>query len=180
MKVFLIAAISIDGFIAQHTNQSPTEWNSAEDKAFFRETTQKMGVMVMGSATFSTIGFPLPKRLNVVYSSKSKAEFEHQFNLTPDQTSADKLRVTTLEPRALCEQLATEGFDQIALCGGSSIYTQFMQANMVDKILLTVEPVIFGQGVKLFSQAIKTTLKLVSSKQLNETGTLLLEYDCKK
>jgi len=176
MHVFLIAAISLDGFIAQHLDQPSTNWTSQEDKDHFHATTKQVGTIVMGKTTFSTIGFPLPKRLNIIYSNDSKQKLAEEYQLTAQQTSHDVLRVTRQEPAKLIKQLASEGVKQVAVCGGSSIYTQFMQSGLVDKVLLTIEPVIFGNGIKLFNHSIEQRLKLIRSKKLNQQGSLLVEY----
>ena len=178
MQVFLIAAITLDGFIAQHTDQPSTKWTSQEDKDHFHKKTQQAGVIVMGKTTFDTIGFALPQRLNIIYTTESREELASRMNLDQNQLRDEVLRTTVLDPKDLISQLTQEGFEQVAICGGSSIYTQFMQAKLVDKLFLTVEPIIFGNGIKLFNQPINQKLSLISSKQLNEKGTLLLEYDC--
>ena len=175
---FLIAAISLDGFIAQQLNQPSTAWTCQEDKKFFHKKTKQAGTIVLGKTTFETIGFPLPNRLNIVYTSSSAETLAKKYNFSTSQASADNFRTTALQPAALVEQLAKEGKKQLAVCGGSSIYTQFMQAGLVNKLFLTVEPVVFGQGIKLFNQPINQKLLLVSSKKLNQQGSLLLEYDC--
>ncbi len=178
MQVFLIVAVSLDGFIAQTIEQPSTDWTSAEDKQHFHQKTKQAGIIVMGKTTFDTIGKPLPKRLNIIYSYKTKQDLTANYNLTADQTAEDRLRVTSLPPAQLVQQLKKEGRQQLAICGGSSIYTQFIQSEVVDKMFLTVEPVIFGDGIKLFNQPLEQKLTLVNSRRLNEAGTLLLEYDC--
>ena len=54
-----------------------------------------------------------------------------------------------------------------------------MQAGVVDKLYLTVEPVLFGEGIKLFNQSLDIKLKLESVKKLSPQ-TLLLEYQPQK
>lgn len=180
MYIFLIAAISLDGFIAQRLDQPSTDWTSAEDKQHFHATTKEAGAIVMGKTTFDTIGFPLPGRLNIVYSNDAQEKLVDKYQLTAQQAVDDVLRVTSQEPIKLVEQLESEGTKQLAICGGSSIYTQFMQSGVVNKVLLTVEPIVFGDGIKLFNQPVEQKLQLISSKKLNQRGSLLLEYECLK
>ena len=52
----------------------------------------------------------------------------------------------------------------------------FMKAGVVNKIYLTVEPIIFGSGIRLFEEEMHYTLKLKSAGQA-DNGALLLEYD---
>jgi len=162
MNVFIIAAISADGLIAEGSDQKSTVWTSQADKKFFSERTKKAGVVVMGRKTFETIGKPLPGRLNIIYSRE------------PGQDAKD-LRFTNKSPKQLIKELGKEGYKEVAICGGASIYTMFMKAGVVNKIYLTVESVVFGRGVRLFNQEIEAKLRLEKVKKLSEE-TVLLEY----
>jgi dihydrofolate reductase len=161
MKVFLVAAMSADGFISQRTDQLVT-WSSKEDKKIFVELTKRAGVMVMGSTTYKTIGRPLPGRRTIVYSR----------SLEP----MEGLEVTQEEPADLIARLDDEGFDEVAICGGRSIYDLFIQSGLVDEIYLTVEPILFGSGVSLLELATEVSLSLIESVQLNN-DTILLHYE---
>ena len=161
MKAFIIAALTADGFIAKNSAHTPMEWTSREDKKFFADRTKQAGVVVFGQNTFETIGKPLPGRHNVVYSR--------------DRTY-EGVQVTQKDPKALLEELEAAVHKDVAVFCCSTIYTMFMEAGVVDKLYLTVEPVLFGQGMNLFNKEIDTKLQLVSTQTLGE-NTILLEYN---
>ncbi len=166
MHVFLISAISADGYIAEEAKQVSTEWTSKEDKTFFRDKTKAAGVMVMGMNTYKTIGRPLPGRLTVVMTR------------SPQEVPAeqkDQLIFTSETPEAVLHMLEKKGFTEVAICGGSQIYTLFLKAKLIDTLFLTVEPVVFGNGVHLFNEEVTQKLELKNRTQLNEQ-TILLEY----
>ena len=79
------------------------------------------------------------------------------------------------DPAVLVQELSERGYDQVAICGGSTIYAMFMRAGVVNTLYLTMEPVLFGQGMNLFNQEVDKRLTLVSTTKL-EDNTLLLEY----
>lgn len=164
MKTFIIAAISADGFIARRTNEL-ADWTSKEDKRIFVELTKRAGVMVMGNTTFQTIGRALPGRRNIVYSHGT--------------VDVESVEVTDEAPAVLLQRLEAEGCTEVAICGGSAIYTMFMQAGVVDELYLTVEPCVFGTGVPLFSGALQTQLTLLEPRSLND-NVLLLHYEVQK
>ena len=173
MNVFLIAAITADGFIAEATDQISTAWTSKEDKKFFSERTKQAGVIVMGATTFQTIGRALPERLNIVYTKDPT-------KLPLDTYDQKQLRATDLPPAQLLQELEAEGFTEVAICGGASIYSLFLQSGLINKLYLTLEPVLFGKGIKLLADnPVEMKLKLISDKHLSE-NTLLLEYDVLK
>ncbi len=164
MKVFIIAAITADGFIARSTNEL-ANWTSPEDKQHFTTMTKQAGVMVMGRTTYDTIGRALPDRKSVVYTSRPLDDPE--------------VETTQESPADLLARLQAEGFSEVAICGGAAIYDMFLQAGVVTELYLTIEPILFGQGVSLYSQAVDTRLKLMDVSKLND-DVLLVRYEVQK
>lgn len=162
MKSFIITAITLDGFIAEETAQVSTAWTSGADKKHFVELTKRAGVMIMGLTTFNTIGKPLPNRLNIVYAPLG----------TPQIAGVE---MTDKSPKDLLTDLEKRGYSEVAICGGSSIYTMFMEAGLVDTIYATIEPRVFGSGVKLFNRSINKKMNLVNTTRLSE-DVIMLEY----
>ena len=160
MKVYIIAAITADGFIAK-TSKEYIDWTSKEDKLFFREMTKKSGVIVLGGNTFRTFKKLLPGRRHIIYT--------HQKIDNP------QVETTKETPEALAERLAKEGFNEIAICGGSTIYNMFLSSGVVSDVYLTVEPLLFGSGIKLAVSDLDIKLKLQSVKHLN-IDTIVLHY----
>lgn len=67
MEKCIIAAVADNGAIGKDNDLL---WHIAEDMKYFRRTTTGNPV-VMGYRTFLSIGRPLPKRLNIVISTRS-------------------------------------------------------------------------------------------------------------
>lgn len=167
MKVILLAAISVDGFIAQTAMQKSTDWNSPEDRKFFRERSKQAGTLIMGSTTFFTFAKPMPSRQILVYTTKP----EKLATFNPAE-----VRAVTQEPAALLKELEAQGLKEVAITGGAHIYHQFLKANLVDEVILTIEPVLFGSGVKLLSDELELKLQLMSSEKVNDRGTTIVKY----
>jgi len=168
MQTFIIAALSADGYIARDSSAPSTVWTSKDDKKRFVEITKRAKVVVMGQNTWKTFGGrALKERLNIVYSPER----------LPDM--APEVEITSKTPVELIKELQSRGFTEVAICGGSQIYTMFMQSGVVDRLYLTVEPVLFGDGIRLFKAPVDAKLKLVSSEK-TEGGTQLVEYEVVK
>ena len=164
MIVSLIVALTADGFIARHQQQNSTQWTSKEDAQFFSKKTKQAGVIIMGKTTFETIGRPLPGRLNLV--------------LTPEVTASkwDNLEFVKAKPEELLADLNKRGCKEVFICGGATIYTLFMKAGLVNKMFITREPVLFGQGMTLFKENLENIkLKLVKVHRLS-AQTIVQEY----
>ncbi len=162
MNCFIISALTADGYIGKHSTHAAM-WTSKEDKKRFVEITKRAGVIVMGQNTWKTLGKPLKDRLNIVYSP------------IPLEDAVDGVEVTTKSPADLLKELEERGFKEVAICGGSQIYSMFMKAGLVNKLYLTIEPILFGDGMRLFKEDMDFKLKLENSVT-TENGALLLEY----
>ncbi|HEV2403641.1 MAG TPA: dihydrofolate reductase family protein [Candidatus Saccharimonadales bacterium] len=166
MKVFIIAALSADGFIGAGEAHRSFDWTSKEDKQLLVELSKEAGVIVMGSKTFNTfrIRRAPPGRRLIVYTRH------------PETVKGEGDIQTTHEtPQNLIERLRAEGCHGLAIEGGSSIYKLFLDSGIVDELYLTIEPVLFGNGAPLFSGPVSTQLTLLENRQLND-NTVLLHY----
>jgi dihydrofolate reductase len=137
LAVSLIAAQTTDGFIARESHETSISWTSREDKKRFVALTKRAGVMVMGRTTWETIGKGLPERLIIVYSRRVPPE------------PIDGVEWTTFPPQMLLQNLEKRGFAEVAICGGGEVYDLFLREGLVDRIYLTIEPIAFGQGIRL-------------------------------
>ncbi|MFM2383838.1 MAG: dihydrofolate reductase FolA [Candidatus Parcubacteria bacterium] len=168
-EVFIVAATTIDGFIARNKTEF-ANWTSPEDKKRFVTLTKEAGIMVMGATTFRTFPKPLPGRHHVIYSRTERFE---------DKWPDGNVETTTLEPAKLIEELARRGYTKIAICGGESIYTAFLEAGVVTHMYLTIEPIQFGNGIRLLSPTNESQKdiqwKLLKS-ETTENGTVFLDY----
>lgn len=164
MTCFIIAALTADGYIGRDSAHAAM-WTGKEDKKRFIEFTKRAGVVVMGQNTWMTLGGrPLKDRAHVIYSP------------TPIENLPAGVEVTTQSPADLLNDLEKRGFKEVAICGGSQIYTMFMKSGLVTKLYLTIEPIVFGSGIKLFKEDLEFKLKLTNCVK-TESGALLLDYD---
>ena len=169
MKVTLIAAVTIDGFIARDDVHLSTRWTSKEDTRFFRRLSAKVGHMVVGSKTFKTFDRKMAGRKIYVYSHKQ----------TVENSSENDIEVVSASPKKFITDLESRGVAEVLICGGSSIYTLFMKAGVVDRLLLTQESTIFGAGVPLFSEPLKIKVSLDIIHNLSDQ-TKVFEYEVMK
>ncbi len=118
MTVTLVVAIGANGVIGV---DGGLPWRLPEDLASFKALT--MGhPMVMGRATFESIGRALPGRTTIV--------------LTRDPNwSAEGVEVAPTLEAAL--ERASELDDEVFLVGGAKVYTQALEAGLVDLMCVT-------------------------------------------
>ena len=72
-------------------------------------------------------------------------------------------------------QLERRGRRRCALLGGEQVYGRFLADDLVDELVLTVEPLLFGSGRRLVAEPIERRFALADVERLNPS-TLLLRY----
>lgn len=165
MKLTLMMAVTVDGKIARHGSHFP-DWTGKADKRMFKQFTEQAGVIIMGSKTFATLENPLPNRLNVVMTRQPT-----------DYSTNANLLFTDAPPQVLLAEIAARGYQTAVLAGGAHINSLFLRHRLIDEMILTVAPLVFGQGVSLFAEETAVRLELISSSPLEE-NFLMLHYRC--
>ena len=169
MKTRIIMVMSLDGVIAKNSNHNPVEWTSKEDQALYKKITTEAGVMIFGQSTYEAIGRQLPGRLNIV--------------LTRDETHQDQpgiLEYKRGDLKTILQDLEHRGFEFVIIGGGTFVNSKFLEAGLVDEIQITIEPKIFGSGLRFVDQLnLDLALELISCEKLND-HTINVLYRIKK
>jgi dihydrofolate reductase len=172
MEVFLIAAVTLDGYIGRSATDRSFDWTTPEDKKEYVAKIKLAQHLVIGNTTLRTFKKFPPGTICHIYTKNPESFSSEGLSL------AASYFPTNESPRDLVNRLEQAGVKQLAICGGASIYQMFLAAGVVQKLYLTIEPIMFGQGVKLFSNLpISQKLQLTASRRLNDQGSMWLEYD---
>lgn len=158
--------MTIDGKIALNSNHF-AGWTSHEDKKYFARISREIGVIVMGDKTFNTFPGPLKDRLNVV------------FTLEENPKEQEWVKYVSGDPKKVLDELEEMGYKSVLLGGGAFINSMFLENNLIDEIIITIEPKIFGSGLSLFSKEQMVDLELISHELLSE-NVIALRYKVKK
>ena len=163
----LVQAITTDGKIARNECQFP-DWTGKEDKKIFQKITMNAGVMIMGAKTFAIMPAPLPNRKHIVMTR------------TPKTSDHPDVVFTDASPKEILHQLEEDGFTEVVIAGGAQVNTLFAREGLIDKIELTVCPLIFGEGISLFTEPLEMSLFLQETRLLGDSlgdGRILCNYD---
>ncbi len=161
MKVILLMAMTLDGKIARNDSHFP-DWTGSDDKKFFVQLTKKAGAVIMGSKTFDTIGAPLPGRKNIILTRNRSRQSERVDLVFTDKPPATVLR-----------DLEKEGYSEAVLAGGSIVNSLFARENLIDEVIITIAPLVFGNGIPLFADETNMQLELMEIVTLDVSHVLL-------
>ncbi len=123
MTVTIVVAVGANGVIGRDGGMP---WPRTGDMRQFKELTWGHPV-VMGRATFESIGRPLPGRTSVVLTRRSDWTPGH-----PDVLVAHTL-TDALEAAAALD-------DDVFLVGGAQVYAEALEAGLVDRLVVTHVP----------------------------------------
>lgn len=157
MKVIMQMAVSLDGFIARLDGDS--DWVTEEDSGIFDIAVAKAGCVIVGKNTFKQYQgeiFPVPNVKNYVLTTENH-----------ENDDADVKYISGTEE--LMNNLERDGFQEVILAGGGETNGRLGQADLIDEVVLSIYPIILGNGIKLFgSWAGEMKLELVGTKQLTD------------
>jgi dihydrofolate reductase len=171
-EVFI--ATSLDGFIAR--DDGDIDWlvgrpvPEGEDfgyKAFM----DGIGALVMGRQSFDkALTFPeWPYPLPVVVLSRTPER------VTVPEALSGRVRVTSASPEAVLRDLAEAGVTRVYIDGGQ-IVRAFLAAGLVRRMIVTLIPVLLGQGRPLWGHGTEEIdLTLVTTRHW-ENGFVQVEY----
>jgi len=175
MKVTVAMVTSLDGKTTKGNKPGARSWASPEDQAIFQSQIAAHDCLVMGSTTYEEARpfmKPSADKLRIVLTR------------TPEKFAEDVqpgLMFSSDSPQEIIKQAANDGHQSLLLVGGATTNARFFDAGLVDEILVTVEPLLFGDGMPLVTALQKTIqLQLAECTRLNDQGTLLLRYIIQK
>lgn len=163
---YAVAALTIDGFTARYSGHSPSTWTSKDDKRHLQKMEKKADVLLIASKTYRQSYSHYKTRNCLVLTRRVKK-----------MKKAGPLE-THINPKVnITKYLQKTGYGEVCVMGGRTAYTLALKNNMVDDLYITVEPLVFGKGIGLFAQGVKTrNFVLVNAKKMNRKGSMLLHY----
>lgn len=166
MKVTLYMAMSLNGYIAEENGSEGFLSHANWEK--FCSLAQEHGNFIVGRKTYETVknwnerfGFDDLKGIKkVIISQDSNYKLDEGYTLaTSPKDALGKLQDSK----------------SVLVTGGSTINTAFIQENLLDEVILNIEPALIGKGIPLFAQNdFSKKLNFVSFEESN--GIVTLHY----
>jgi dihydrofolate reductase len=165
------AVMSLDGCLTHHHHPG-TGFASAADHAFFRAALQTFDCSLAGRLTYEA-------GREAMLRAREEPRLQMVLTGTPERFEADsvggRLEFRNADTRAAVAELARRGFSRCALLGGARLYTEACAHDLLDELWVTVEPVAFGEGARMFEGRTNFRFEVVGSERLS-ADTWLLKY----
>lgn len=159
MKVIWNSAITLDGNIAKVDGNS--DWPIEADSKLFNQQVQKSGAVIIGRNTFEQYKgevFPIEGATTFVWTQNIQSCELHY-----------GVEYVSGTVNNIVELLERSGYTECVLAGGSITNNAFVSAGLIDEIIVTIYPLLFGHGMRFLSvENCDIKLKLLESKNIGE------------
>ena len=175
--------MSLDGFIAE--SDDTLAWlmgyegtyeggegkpmNGAYDRFY-----EGIGALVMGSATY---GFVLEYGRGWAYGGQPTWVLSSREWPLPEGEDVD-VRIVAASAEELYDELvAAAGERDVWVVGGGNVASQFADAGLLDDVLVTIVPVVLGEGKPLFDRRLPGGPMQLTGTQVFANGMVELRYE---
>ena len=168
--------MSLDGFIAGIDND--LSWLSIVDKKGedygYNDFNEKVDTYIVGRKTYDVVKklcdgkFPPAEKYKCYIISKTVRK------------NTDNIIFYNGDIEQLISSLKSKSSKNIYCDGGAEIVKLLSDKNLIDEYIISVIPIILGNGIRLFKEdSTRIHLELISSKEY-DTGLIQLHYRNKK
>lgn len=171
-KVVLYIAMSLDGYIADTDGNldflSMVE-QEGEDYGYF-DFLKSTDAIIIGRKTYDKVidmGYTYPHTDKEVY-----------IITRTDRPDAGSFKYYTGSLTDLVTELKRKPGKNIYCDGGAEIVYELLNNNLIDELIISVVPVLLGNGIRLFKDGRpEQKIRLISSRGF-EKGLVQLHYEC--
>lgn len=170
-NLLLYIATSLDGYIAREDGS--IDWlesaDTGEEDYGYQEFFDSVDTTLMGNRTFRQIlgfpvEFPYPGKRNIVFTRSEPVPSEYA-------------EVTNRDPVSMIRELKGEDGGDIWLVGGSELNSLLLEADLIDRMILTVLPRPLGSGIPLFRRRAPDLPWQLTDADAYDSGFLQLTYE---
>jgi dihydrofolate reductase len=183
-KVQYYAACTLDGFIAESDDN--LDWLTNYDGRYEGEGAvsarsydafyEGVGALVFGSVTYEWVldhagEWPYPGKPTWILSTRDLPR--------PADEGADVRIAEGQVPDLHDEMMAAAGERNLWVVGGGNVASQFADAGLLDEVIVTVVPVVLGQGKPLFDRRLPGGPMQLTGTRAFTSGMVELSYAVK-
>ena len=185
-KTQYYCAASLDGYIAEADDT--LDWLTGYQGSFSGPNVEPMagsydrfyadvGALVMGSVTYEFVlnlgrGWPYEGKPTWVLSSRELPR--------PGSEGADAHVVEAKVPELYDELIAAAGERNLWVVGGGNVASQFTDEGLLDELLVTVVPVVLGEGKRLFDRPVPGGPMQLTGTRCFDSGMVQLRYELRR
>ncbi len=188
-ELIYYVASSLDGYIAHEDGSfGGFPWDDAYGADLFATFPETVPVHARGPATRAE-----NKRFDAVLMGRKTYEVGLKVGITSPYPTLDQyvfsrsmkerpdehVTVVNADTVEVVKALKEESGKAIWLCGGAELAATLFEAGLVDRMIVKLNPVLFGSGIPLYSGPISQRLLELTDSKVYDSGHVVLNYRVK-
>jgi dihydrofolate reductase len=165
-KVVLFIASSLDGYIA--TNSGSIDWLFHDQDYGYKDFLTGIDTVMMGRRTYEQVlsfgEYPYKNIQSFIFSRTHEGERD------------ENVTFFSGDVECLVKGLKSTAGKDIWLVGGSEIIQTFMKHGLIDEFIISVHPIILGDGIPLFCAPLPLRTLTLRNSLAFDTGLVQLTY----
>ncbi len=174
-KIVYDVAMTLDSFVSHEDGSVEGFLMQGEHATEYVERLKGYDTVLMGSKTYEW-GYPF----GLAPGKRAYPHMEHYiFSKRLRFDEAAEVHVVDRDEIAFLKRLKERDGTDIYLCGGGAFAGFLLDHELIDQVVVKLNPVLFGHGIRLFGGSTrKVDLTLLASRPY-ANGVILLRYDVK-
>lgn len=164
-KVLLFITSSLDSYIARPSGD--IDWLFTDQDYGYLEFFASIDTVLMGRKTYEQV---------LTFGEYPYKEKSYIFTRNSDFRADNNADIATDVEKTVDNLLQVDG-KNIWLVGGSLLIRDFISKNLVDNLILSIHPIILGEGIPLFAHQVNPTLLELTGYQSYSSGLVQLSYN---
>lgn len=184
-KLMVIVHTSIDGFVAGINGEFDNFIGDEENLEFVCSLTDGADAALFGRVSYRLLDSDWPTAAGRPNATKNMIRYSNWYNSVPkivlsktlQQADAKNARIISKNIPAEINKIKQQPGKNILIFGSPTTVHSLIELNLLDGFWILIHPVIFGQGIPLFTGSKKPVkLNLSATKQFLN-GMVGLNYD---
>ncbi len=165
-QVILFIASSLDGYIARTSGE--VDWLFTDQDYGYRDFFANIDTLLMGRHTYEQVlsfgEYPYQGKQGFVFSRTGGGVSDENVTFISDNLAS------------FVEELKSGAGKNIWLVGGSQVIELLMKHDLIDEFVISVHPIILGEGIPLFRAPLPMKTLSFQGCQAFDTGLLQITY----
>jgi dihydrofolate reductase len=188
-KTQYYCASSLDGYIAEADDT--LEWLMKYEGSFENDSGEPIegayeryyagvGALIMGSTTYEFILGQLAEGSEWPYKGKPAWVLSSRDLPRPQGEDVDVRIIEAKIPDLYDEVIGAAGERDLWVVGGGNVASQFADAGLLDELLVTIVPVVLGEGKPLFDRRLPGGPMQLMGTRCFDNGMVELRYEIRR
>ena len=173
-KLIYHVATTLDNFICQEDRSITGFLEAGDHIPDYLDSLKNYDTVLMGRTTYE-FGYkfglkpgmvPYPHMKNFVFSRSIKI----------DNPLDERLTIVRQDSVSFIKDLKNAEGTPIYLCGGGIFASGLLENNLIDELIIKLNPVLLGKGVRLFEGSSRPVELTLADSRTYNSGVVLLKY----